>query len=39
MSDKGFIWIPSNFECEYDKTCDLGEYLDYEIVSADKISW
>ena len=21
---------PSNCECEYDKTCNLGEYLDYE---------
>ena len=29
-SDKGFIWNPSNCECECDKTCDIGEYLDYE---------
>ena len=29
MCDKGFIWNPSNCECEYDKTCDIGEYLDY----------
>ena len=21
---------PSNCECEFDKTCDVGEYLDYE---------
>ena len=21
---------PSNFECECDKACDVGEYLDYE---------
>ena len=28
--DKGFIWNPSNCECEYDKSCDIGEYLDYE---------
>ena len=27
--DKGFIWIPSNCECECDKSCDVGEYLDY----------
>ena len=27
--DKGFIWNPSNCECEYDKSCDFGEYLDY----------
>ena len=28
--DKGFIWNPSNCECECDKSCDIGEYLDYE---------
>ena len=28
--DKGFIWNPSNCECECDKTCDIGEYLDYK---------
>ena len=27
---KGFIWIPSNCKCECDKSCDGGEYLDYE---------
>ena len=26
--DKGFIWNSSQFECEYDKSCDIGEYLD-----------
>ena len=30
MCDKGFIWNPSNFESDYDKSCDLGEYLDYK---------
>ena len=30
ISDKGFIWISSNCECQCDKTCDIGEYLDYE---------
>ena len=30
MSDKEFIWNPSNCECECDKSCDVGEYLDYE---------
>ena len=30
MCDKGFIWNPSNCECECDKNCDIGEYLDYE---------
>ena len=28
--DKEFIWNPSNCECECDKWCDIGEYLDYE---------
>ena len=28
--DKGFIWNPSNCECEFDKNCDIGEYLDHE---------
>ena len=28
ICDKGFIWNPSNCEC--DKSCDIGEYLDYE---------
>ena len=27
--DKGFIWNPSNYECECDRSCDVGEYLDY----------
>ena len=30
VCDKGFIWNPSNCECECDKTCNVGEYLDYE---------
>ena len=30
MCDKGFIWSPSNCECECDEVCDVGEYLDYE---------
>ena len=28
--DKGFTWNSSNCECEFDKLCDVGEYLDYE---------
>ena len=28
--DKGSIWNPSNCECECDKLCDVGEYLDYK---------
>ena len=30
VCDKGFIWNPSNCECECDKSCDVGEYLDYK---------
>ena len=30
MCDKGFIWNPSNCECECDKLCDVGEYLVYK---------
>ena len=30
VCDKGFICNPSNCECECDKWCDIGEYLDYE---------
>ena len=28
--DKGFIFNPSNCECESDKSCDADEYLDYK---------
>ena len=30
MCDKGFVWDPSNCECDCDKSCDIGEYLDYK---------
>ena len=29
VCDKGFIWNPSNYECECDKSGDIGEHLDY----------
>ena len=29
--DKEFIWNPSNCNCECGKSCDVGEYLDYQI--------
>ena len=29
VCDKGFTWNPSNCECECDKSCSIGEYLDY----------
>ena len=30
VHDKGSIWNPSICECECDKSCDVGEYLDYK---------
>ena len=30
MCNKGFICNPSSCECECDKACDVGEYLDYK---------
>ena len=30
MCDKAFIWNPNKCECEYHKSCDIGEYLHYE---------
>ena len=35
--DDGFIWNPSTCECEYDKSCDIGEYLNYENFKCWKI--
>ena len=29
MCDKGFIWNPSNCDCECYKSCDVGKYLNY----------
>ena len=29
VCDKGFIWNPSNCVCECDKSCNIGQYLDY----------
>ena len=29
MCYEGFIWNPNNCECECDKSCNVGEYLDY----------
>ena len=42
VCDKGSIWNPGNFECECDKSCDFGEYLDYENCNCRKhwlIKW
>ena len=30
VCDKESIWNPSNCECECDKSCNVGEYLDYK---------
>ena len=30
ICNKGFIWNPSNCKFECDKSCDFGEYLEYE---------
>ena len=35
--DKGFIWNPSNCECECYKSCDFSEYLDYKKKVSKKI--
>ena len=38
--DIGSIWNHSNCECECDKSCDVGEYLEYEKYKWTKnISW
>ena len=34
ICDKGFIWNPSNCEC--DKLCDVGKYLDYKTCKCRK---
>ena len=36
VCDKGFIWNPSNCECECDKSCNIGEYLDYKNCKCEK---
>ena len=28
--DKGFVWNHSDCDCECDKSCDVGEYLDFK---------
>ena len=30
VCDNGYIWNPSNCECEWGKSRGVGEYLDYE---------
>ena len=35
--DKGYAWNPRNCECECDKSCNIGEYLDYSSCKSRKI--
>ena len=28
--DKGLVWNPSNCNCRFHKSCEIGEYLDYK---------
>ena len=44
--DKVFIWDPSNCECECDKSCHVGKYLDHKnckcrkrLIDKDKEKW
>ena len=37
ICDKGFIWNPSNCECECKELCDVGEYLDCKNCKCRKI--
>ena len=30
VCDKEYIWNPSNCACECDKSCSIGQYLDYK---------
>ena len=41
ICNKGFIWNPSNCECGCDKSCNIGEYLDYSSCKCRKrsVSW
>ena len=37
ICNKGYIWNPSSCKFECDKSCDFGEYLDYEYCKCRKI--
>ena len=39
LCDKGFIWNPCNCECEYNKSCDIGEYLYYKNCKFREKNW
>ena len=31
LCDKDFIWNPSNCESQYDKSCNISEYIDWKL--------
>ena len=33
---QGFVWNASNCDCKSDKSCDVGEYLDYNNCKCSK---
>ena len=39
ICDKGYFFNPSNCECQCDKSCGTGEYLDYSNCKCKKIDW
>ena len=41
VCDKEFVWNPSICECEFEKSCDFREYLDYANwkCGKKKINW
>ena len=36
VCDKRYVWNPSNCECKCDKSCNIGEYLDYSSCTCRK---
>ena len=36
VCNKGYAWNPSNCECECDKFCNVGEYLNYSDCKCNK---
>ena len=35
--DKGFIWSPRSFNCKFDKSSDVGGYLDHKNCKCKKV--
>ena len=34
ICDKRFVWNSSNCKCKYDKSCEIGQYLDYKNIKC-----